>query len=197
LGIEANLQFIFQDDWMTMSVYLLLLYGIMGFLVACRSSNAQTTTLIGQPFPRLSGESLASQPMTFPDSTIGKVTLLVVAFKQGAQPQCDAWRNAWTPLGNGFAFYEIPMLASGWKMMSGWIDGGMRSGIVKDLHDNVVTYYGALDDYQRQFGVIDDKLAFAFLLDQNGIVRWQGTGFPTENDIAALSQTAQLLQGPK
>ena len=84
------------------------------------------------------------------------------------------------------------MLAGGWKVASGWIDGGMRSGIPQGFHDNVLTYYGPLEDYHEQFNATEGCAAYVFILDDEGVVRFQHQGPLTDDALAEAK--AVLLQ---
>ena len=104
-----------------------------------------------------------------------KVTLIAVAFLQQSQPQLDSWLGPFTERfasKEGFTFYEVPMISSGYKFMSFIIDSGMRGGIPKEKHKNVVTMYGDVEKYMQALD-LDARYGYAFLLDREGIIRWQ------------------------
>jgi len=92
-----------------------------------------------------------------------------------------------------FAFYEIPMLNSAWVVRSWIIDSGMRSGIPVEKHGSVVTYYGDYSSYQEALGMIDTNLAYVFLLDKNGIVRWRGQGYSNPETEKEFIETLKTL----
>jgi hypothetical protein len=89
-------------------------------------------------------------------------------------------------------FYEIPMISSGYRFMAFMIDSGMRSGIPKAKHDNVVTYYGDVEKYTKALQ-IDPRSGHAFLLDRDGIIRWQTQGFATDETLRELFDLAEKL----
>ena len=84
-----------------------------------------------------------------------------------------------------FAFYEIPMLNSAWVVRSWMIDSGMRSGIPVEKHGRVATYYGDYSGYQEALGMVDTNLAYVFLLDKKGIVRWKEQWYA--NPVSSLN----------
>jgi hypothetical protein len=152
--------------------------------------------LIGLPFPGITCLSLAGDTLTFPDAAMGKPTLLVVAFEQQAQSQADSWRKPWQArfgLGVSHGFFELPVINTFWRPVSGWIDGGMRSGIPAELHPNVATYYGPRREYYKALGAGDRSLAYAYLLDSQGIVRFAQAGFATPQSLTALLTLADTL----
>lgn len=91
-----------------------------------------------------------------------------------------------------FAVYEVPMINTDWKVLSWIIDSGMRGGIPVEKHDYVVTFYGDYSGYQEALGMENTNLAYVFLLDPEGIIRWKGQGYPsseTENELLKAART--------
>ena len=64
-------------------------------------------------------------------------------------------------------------------MESSILDDRLRNerGIPIEKHDNVVTFYEDYSSYQEVLGTGDINLAYVFLLDKKGIVRWSGHGY--------------------
>jgi hypothetical protein len=152
---------------------------------------------IGKKFPAVNAETLEGNKAIVPDDAAGKVTLVVVAFLRENQSQLDSWLN---PFYEKFGsrkdvmFYEVPMISGGYRFMKPIIDGGMRGGLPKFKHKHVVTMYGDVQSYQQALG-LDVRNGYAFLLDRNGIIRWQEQGFSTPATRTALFEaTAALLQ---
>lgn len=92
-----------------------------------------------------------------------------------------------------FLVYEIPMINEAWKVISWVIDSGMRGGIPVEKHDNVVTFYGDYSSYQKALGIEDTNLAYVFLLDQKGIIRWKGHGYASLETEKELIEAAKAL----
>lgn len=150
---------------------------------------------IGKKFPEVNADSLAKTPESIPGSAKGKVALIAVAFLQQSQPQLDSWLGPFTErFGSkeGFTFYEVPMISSGYKFMRFIIDSGMRGGIPKEKHKNVVTMYGDVEKYMKALD-LDARFGYAFLLDREGIIRWQGKGFSTPEALKELFEMAEKL----
>jgi len=93
-----------------------------------------------------------------------------------------------------FAVYEVPMINKGWKVLSWMIDSGMRGGIPVEKHDNVITFYGDYSGYQETLGMENTNLAYVFLLDPEGIVRWKGQGYSSPETEKELLKTAMTLK---
>ena len=155
----------------------------------------KTNTNIGKIFPEVKDDSLANTRVSLPDAARGKVTLIAVAFLRESQSQLDSWLE---PFGKKFAnnqkftFYEVPMLAGAYKAMRPMIDGGMRAGIPQEKHKNVVTMYGDVEKYIKALN-LDIRSGYAFLLDREGIIRWEGRSFSTPETLKELFETAERL----
>jgi hypothetical protein len=158
-------------------IFLVILFGC-GLLLANRPGREkimtdQTNPNIGKKFPEVTAESLAKTRESIPESAKGQVTLIAVAFLQQSQPQLDSWLGPFEEkFGNkeGFTFYEVPMISSGYKFMRMVIDSGMRGGIPKYKHKNVVTMYGDVEKYMNELN-LEARYGYAFLLDKEGIIR--------------------------
>jgi hypothetical protein len=84
-----------------------------------------------------------------------------------------------------------------WRLMSGWIDAGMRSGIPVIRHPFVVTYYGDVFPYRKDLGMEDPALAYLFLLDSEGRIRWRAKGYAEENDLREMKELMFRLLSEK
>lgn len=152
---------------------------------------------IGIQFPQLKAETLSGIEIKYPDDVKGKVTLILIAFRRETQRKLDSWLEPFSKLfeaDSSVQFYEIPMLSAGWKLMSPIIDGGMRSGIPKQKHGNVTTYYGNVDKYCEQLGMKDKSDAYIFLLDSKGTIQWRSNGFATQEKLKELFERIETLK---
>jgi hypothetical protein len=160
-----------------------------------KSMDNQENSNIGKRFPEVTAESLAKTPESIPDSAKGKVTLIAVAFLQQSQPQLDSWLGPFEEKfggKEGFTFYEVPMISSGYRFMRIVIDSGMRGGIPKYKHKNVVTMYGDVEKYMNELN-LEARYGYAFLLDKEGVIRWQGQGFSSPESLKELFDLAEKL----
>ena len=165
---------------------------------AIKESKSGERPVIGLKFPTMNAHSLAGTKVTLPDAAKGKVVLIVLAFKQESQNQLDSWLELFVAdFGEkpGFTYYEVPMIPLRYKLMSFVIDGGMRAGIPREKHKNVITYYGNVDRYRELLMMNDMYLGYAFLLDRQGIIRWQGRGFASQETLRELFDLAKRLEG--
>lgn len=167
----------------------------MIFLSVQSIPGSEEASLIGESFPEIRSENLEGDEILLPPRD-GKPTLLIVAFRREAQEAIDLWLQGFEE--NAFRygpirFYEVPMLAGPWKIISAIIDGGMRGGIPEEKHKNVVTYYGDLEPYRRALGVRDKSLARVYILDGKGVVRFQALGDPKGGEIKRALELYQEL----
>lgn len=94
--------------------------------------------------PLLHGRDLNGNDCVIPHDLPAKKTLLLFAFKREQQSSIDSWVNA---LGlrspeNKIPWLEIPLIQKPWKLLSSWIDHGMKRGITDhELRSHVWTIY--------------------------------------------------------
>ena len=153
----------------------------------------QTNNL--KAFPPVQSKNLEGNPVTIPDEAKGKVTLVAVAFLQQSQGQLDSWLNPfYEKFGkrDDFMFYEIPMIAGGYVFMKPIISSGMRGGLPQFKHKHVVTFFGDVKQYSDTLN-IDPGFGHVFLLDKEGIIRWQGKGFAEKDALEEMFSLATKL----
>lgn len=148
--------------------------------------------VIGFRFPEITAETLAETQKTLPDAALGAPALIVVAFIREAQEQIDSWV---TPIRKEFQgedairIYELPVIASAiWRPMRRIIDGGMRSGIPVRDHDSVMTIYHSASGLTGPLEIDDRSLAYVYLIDSHGTIRWQGSGFAEVHTLYRLRE---------
>jgi ATP10 protein len=142
------------------------------------SENSKRNALIGTAFPEIKAQTLSKKDIVFPTDLAGKPTIICIAFEGSAQPLVDTWA---TPVlakypNQEVNYCEIPMIASGYKFVRGFIDGGMRGGVPKNLHNNVATYYGSLSSYKTNLMMDKKDSCYLFLLDKSGAIQYLSEG---------------------
>jgi hypothetical protein len=141
-------------------------------------------------FPTLTAQTLANRQVIFPAETAGKVGLLFVAFEQDAQQQINSWID---PLLSKYLtsdqviYYEIPMISGAYGMVSSFIDGGMRRGVPKALHDRTATYYGPRQAFFDALSITDTSKPYLFVLNQQGRIVFRTAGWYNGIDAQAAS----------
>ncbi len=151
----------------------------------------------GKKFPNIEGESLSGKKVTFPADVEGEVILVAVAFKREAQAMLDSWTDYFEELCQGKEAYELPVIESSfWKVFSGFIDKGMKSGIPQEKHDSVVTHYGDASEFKEKLGIEDKNLGYVFLLDEEGRVLFKGEGYVDEEGKEELMDKVKGVCAP-
>jgi ATP10 protein len=163
--------------------------------VVLNDSYADAGQGIGKPFPTVSAKTLAKRCVRFPDETKGKVGLVFVAFEQGAQQDINSWVDPF--IGNllsndAVSYYEIPMISGSFKPVSRFIDGGMRGGVPKDLHDRTATFYGKRADFFQSMAITDQSRAYLFVLSRDGRIVFRTDGPATTEKISAARNALEM-----
>jgi len=146
----------------------------------------------------ISAKALDGRTVTLPQATLGFVSLVAFAFRRNAQGMIDSWTG---PVLREFGgdprvrIYEIPMISPFYRLIAGWIDRGMRSGIAANRHPFVVTYYGNRTPYKLALGMDDPALAYLFLLDRHGRIRWRESGSAEHDRLQELEDQVRSLLG--
>jgi hypothetical protein len=144
---------------------------------------------LNKPFPKIEGISLSGDKVIFPDVLVGKPSVLAVAFRQKAQKCINTWADELLlkyGIDKSINYYEIPMLGGQYTMARNWIDGGMRGGVPKPLHDYTVTYYGPLRSYFKSLDISSKGDCYMYVLNSEGIVVDRHNGYSTEKGLTAM-----------
>ena len=98
---------------------------------------------LNETFPSVLGTNLEGAEVDLPKDIKGKHAILLIGYIQNAQFDIDRWILGFTDSKVSFDIYEIPTIPGMFpRMLSGYIDNGMRSGIPKELWEDVITVYG-------------------------------------------------------
>jgi hypothetical protein len=144
---------------------------------------------LNKPFPKIEGISLSGDKVTFPNVLVGKPSVLAVAFRQKAQKCINTWADELLlkyGIDKSINYYEIPMLGGQYTMARNWIDGGMRGGVPKPLHDYTVTYYGPLRSYFKSLDISSKGDCYMYVLNSEGIVVDRHNGYSTEKGLTEM-----------
>ena len=126
-------------------------------------------------FPKIEAQNLNKEPITLPDDLRGNPALVLVAFKQRQQSNINTWLGMIPTIEEGIPgvrVIETPTISSlKWGWMSGFIDGGMRSGIPDQAaRERTITLYINVGAFRKALGLGTTDLIYAVLLDAEGEV---------------------------
>jgi hypothetical protein len=153
-------------------------------------------------FPAVTGRSLLGAELALPREFPAERTLAVVAFRQWHQARVDRWIARavadgvpGTPRGHEgvlpTAVVELPVLATGWRPVRRFIDGGMTSGIGDpDVLARTITIYTDVARFQRALGIRGGEEVHALVVTRDGTILARGAGDPQDREwdgiLAAL-----------
>lgn len=152
----------------------------------------------GQTFPQLEGETLEQETISLPESTLGKVTLVGMAYSKKAESTLKTW---YTPMYDKFVLkrgmfdsmydvnlFFVPMYTGAKKVAYGTTLKKLRESNRKDLFPYILFYKGELEVYEENLGMDDKKLPYFFLLDEQGAIVYATKGLFSEKKMEKIEE---------
>ncbi len=163
--------------------------------MACGSTSVSApSNLNNTPFPTVQGRTLNETQVTLPDAYLGKPTLLLIGYVQKAQFDIDRWILGALQADIKAQIVEVPTIAGMVpRMVQGYIDSGMRSGIPKSDWGSVVTVYEDAPAIIKALGNERPNVARAVLLDKNGTIVWTSNSGYSATQILELEKVVEAL----
>ncbi|MGJ8527740.1 hypothetical protein [Maritalea sp.] len=130
------------------------------------------TALAGQ-FPSISAKNLNEVKMNLPGDFGARRSIVMIAYSQKQQDDVNTWLPFLQQAAkkSGVKFYETPVISSGYGLMSGFINNGMRSGITsKSTRAKTITLFTNVGTFNRKIGVSGTNTIHAVVIDKNGKV---------------------------
>ena len=153
-------------------------------------------------FPTVTGRSLLGVELALPHDFPADRTLAVVAFRQWHQTRVDRWiaravADGVPPTPRGVtgelpaAVVELPVLATAWRPIRRFIDGGMTAGIGDpDVLARTITIYTDVGSFQRSLAIQGGEEVHALVVTRDGAILARGAGDPQDREwddiLAAL-----------
>jgi hypothetical protein len=149
-------------------------------------------------FPVVTGRSLLGLELALPRHFPAERTLAVVAFRQWHQARVDRWiaravADGVPPTPRGLAgdlptaVVELPVLATGWRPVRRFIDGGMTSGIGDpNVLARTITIYTDVGGFQRALGIRGSDEVHALVVTRDGTILARGAGDPQDREWGAI-----------
>ena len=141
-------------------------------------------------FPEVTGRNLMGRALDLPIGFDGDVNVVLVAFKRHQQDDVDTWMPALRALAArrpGLRVYELPTLASGYRIMRGFIDGGMRGGIPDTtVRAATITLYIDKKPFKAALRIEGEGEIHVFLVERGGRILWRAAGRYTPEALAQL-----------
>jgi hypothetical protein len=128
--------------------------------------------------PGTAGETLSGKRLVPADAVRGHAAILVAGFSHDGGMQCGPWMKAihGDAALTGVAAYELAMLEKAPAIIRGVIKSGMRKGTTPEEQNQIVVMTKDQAEWEKYFGVGDDKEPYVVMLDAHGDVVWHGHG---------------------
>lgn len=132
--------------------------------------------------PRLDARDLTGADRVIPDDLPADPCVVVLAFRQRQQRDVDDWVEALgdTPV------VEIPVLGTGWRMVRGWIEGGMAGGTPEEAQGRVWCTYAPLKQVLADLGETGHRSALAAVVRRSGEALVVFRGAPSPGAVMAV-----------
>lgn len=164
---------------------------LVSFLLAAFAAGQNATA-----FPRIEGETFAGQHIVIPDSTSGKVIVLVFGFSKNSKTQTGEWRkklSADFASQNGFQFYELPVLEDVPRLFRGMVISGIKKGTPENDRDHFVPVMKGEAELKNAVHFKESDDAYIVVLDRSGKVVQEVHGAPDNLYSSFRQQVTQLL----
>ncbi|RXE55491.1 hypothetical protein ABH15_12275 [Methanoculleus taiwanensis] len=151
----------------------------------------------GRRFPSLTATTLDGKTMALPEDLSGDLSLIVIAFPRWVQQVQETWTGPFEYAFSGnprVKAYLVTVVAGRLgEALTSRVDETLRGALPPEKHDRVLTYAGNFDDYARQLGFGDISLAYLYLLDGEGTIRWAEKGTTTPKGVDSLLNAARTI----
>jgi hypothetical protein len=139
---------------------------------------AATLRCASQAMPSTAGETLSGKHLVLADAVRGHAAVLVAGFSHEGGMKVGEWMKA---LRGDSVFasvdvYEIAMLEGAPGIFRGMIKSGMRKGTPPAEQGHTLVMTQDQKQWEKFFGVGDDKDPYVALVNANGDVLWRGHG---------------------
>jgi hypothetical protein len=150
----------------------------------------------GGELPKLRGELLSGRSIVLPDSARGSSLLLLLGFTYESRHDVEAWAGRSRHdfgADSTLRCYEVPVVGGAARLARPFIDGGMRRGTPRTLHERVITLYRDAAEWKQRVGFAEQDVAYVLLVDGEGRVVWQARGPFGEERYGLLAERVRDL----
>lgn len=147
-------------------------------LLVSAGITSRATSAVSQTMPTTGGETLSGKHLKPADAVKARTAILVAGFSHDGGMRCGAWMKAveGDPVLKDVAVLELAMLEKAPGILRGMIKNGMRQGVSAQEQDRIVVMTQDQKQWEKFFGVGDEKDPYILLLDEKGDVLWHGHG---------------------
>lgn len=155
---------------------------------------AQDSTL---RFPVVEGSNLEGRRFSLPNDFEGELNIAIVAFRREQQGDVDTWAPFLKSIAAkhaGLKAYELPTLNRSYRIVRGFIDGGMARGIpAKATRETTITLYIDKAPFKKALNITEENCIVTLLVSREGRVLWRGDGRHSEVAAADLASAINRL----
>lgn len=159
-------------------------------LTALPSINGATADSVRQ-FPRVEGRNLEGRRFSLPDGFEADYNVVLVAFRREQQADVDSWLpflREQKVVERGVRVYELPTLNRSYRLMRGFIDGGMARGIPeRATREATITLYIDKAPFKKALAIAAEDRIVTLVVARDGRVLWRSDGPFTPESGAELS----------
>ena len=142
-------------------------------------------------FPTVTGSNLEGRRFVLPTDFEGELNIVLVAFRREQQADVDTWMPFLKSISarhGSVRAYELPTLNRSYRMVRGFIDGGMARGIPeKATREATITLYIDKKPFKRALGIASEDLIRVLLVSRDGRALWHYDGSYDAKSAASLA----------
>ncbi len=171
------------------ALFSALLPGLfMASICACSLAQSTPPNEGVHRFPVLEADDLNGRKVTLPADFPGDPTLVLVAFKQKQQTVVNEWVAAMQlDQRPDIPWVELPTINAGFKIIKGFVDNGMRSGITEfNSRARTISVYGQ-SDLMDPLGVTATSQVLALVVRPSGEILASVAGQPDTEKLERLN----------
>jgi hypothetical protein len=160
-------------------------------MIRCALLLLFASSLYGQAWPPLAGESLAGKKFFMPGAVHGHPAVLVVCFTHASGPHCtEATRRLENDFKNdaNLEIYTLIFLADAPKLVRGMARSGIRSGVSKEDYDHYLTVIEGEKEVKSVVHFQEPDDPYFAVLDRDGVVRWTSHGPVNDETVGKIRE---------
>lgn len=159
-----------------------------------------TYAQVGDPFPKLTAETVDDAKITLPDDAKGKFTLVGLAYSKKSEDDLNTWFN---PIFNKFVrnpedaglfssftydvnVYFVPMFTGVKAAAQGTAKRKALKNIDEKLFPHMLFYKGELKTYKESLNFEKKDVPYFFVLDKEGKILYATSGAFSDKKLSQI-----------
>ena len=167
-------------------------------LLVCLSISSGFSQVIGKGFPSMTAETVDDQKVELPSSTLGKYTLIGLAYSKKSESELNTWFQPvfgkfiqkTGGLFSGFTYdvnvYFVPMFTGVNAAATGTAKRKAAKNIDPQLLPYVLFYKGELKSYKDALDFEKKDIPYFFVLDPQGKIVYATSGKYSEKKMEEI-----------